>query len=103
MTNFPSEKELKKIRKLLSKGIASRPLPPNATPVDKIKYKICQKFIIYKNSSPMTQKEMAKKLGIDESLMSKILHCHYDEFTIDRLLKFLGILFSSIDIKIDVA
>ena len=41
MTNFPSDKELKKIRKLLSKGIASRPLPKNASPVDKIKYKIC--------------------------------------------------------------
>ncbi len=103
MSKFPSEKEIRKMSKILSKGIASRPLRKDASPADKVKHRICEKFVIYKNSNPITQKEMAKKLGIDEALMSKILHYHFDEFTIDRLLKLLYILFSKVNIKIDVA
>lgn len=32
--------------------------------------------------------------------MSKILHYHFDDFTIDRLLKFLTILYPETKIKI---
>ena len=102
-TKFPSELELKKMRDKLSKGPASKTLPKDATPVDKIKYQICQEFVVYKNGHDMTQKEFAKRLGIDEALISKILHYNIDDFTIDRLFKFLKILYPKAQVKIMVA
>lgn len=91
------------MREKLSKGPASQPLPPNATPVDRIKHDICREFVVYKNSSKITQKALADKIGIDEALMSKILHYNIDEFTIDRLVKFLMILRPNAKVKLDVA
>jgi len=101
--NFPSESEINKMRELLSKGPASQILPRDAGPVDKMKHQICREFVIYKNTTKITQKALAEKLGIDEALMSKILHYYVDEFTIDRLMKFLTILYPHLEVKIDVA
>jgi predicted XRE-type DNA-binding protein len=100
---FPSEEELKKMRDLLSKGPASKPLPKNAGPVDKTKHQICREFVVYINTKKMTQKALAEKIGIDVALMSKILHYNVEEFTIDRLMKFLNMLYPHIEITIDVA
>jgi len=102
-TVFPSEAELSDMRELLSKSIASKPLDKNASAVDKIKHRLCKEFIMYKNAHHLTQKDLAEKIGIDESLMSKILHYHFDEFTIDRLVKFLNVLYPKLDFKFDLA
>lgn len=102
-TIFPSEKVLSEMRELLSKGPASMPLPKNASPVDKVKHQICREFVVYKNTTKITQKILADKLGIDEALMSKVLHYNVEEFTIDRLMKFLTVLYPHLEVKIDVA
>jgi len=103
MTKFPSKEELELVQKELDKGPASRPLPKNAPPVDRAKYRLCEKFVIYKNTHQISQKELAKKIGIDEALMSKILRYHFDEFTADRLIKYLNEIYPEVDVKIDVA
>ena len=103
MTKFPSKKQLDEARKMLDKGPASRPLPKDASPVDKMKYKICEKFVIYKNTKKITQKALAEKLNIDEALMSKILHYNFEEFTLDRLIKFLNVLYPNVEIDLKVA
>jgi len=100
---FPSKKELDEIRKKLDKGMASKLLSANASPVDRVKYDICEKFVIYKNAKKLTQRELAELLGIDEALMSKIIHYHIDEFTTDRLLKYLSKIFTEVDVKVEVA
>ncbi len=100
---WPSEAQIKEMREKLSKGPASQPLPHNATPVDKIKHDICREFVVYKNSSKISQKALAEKIGIDEALMSKILHYNIDEFTIDRLVKFLTALRPNAKLKFEVA
>jgi predicted XRE-type DNA-binding protein len=99
-TKFPTEAQLKKIREKLSTGMASRPLAKGADIVERTKYAICEKFVIYLNSGKLKQKELAEKLGIAESLMSKILHYHYDEFTIDRLLRYLEVIQPGIEFKV---
>lgn len=102
-TKWPSEAQIKEMREKLSKGPAAQLLSSDATPVDKIKHDICREFVVYKNSSKITQKALAEKIGIDESLMSKILHYNIDEFTIDRLVKFLTTLRPNAKVKIEVA
>ncbi len=101
--NFPPEKQLKKMRELLSKGIASRPLPENASAVDQIKHSICQKIVLYKNKNKISQRALAELIGENESLVSKVLHYHYDEFTIDRLVKFLSKIYPKAEVTIEVA
>ncbi|MFN8369559.1 MAG: XRE family transcriptional regulator [Bacteriovoracaceae bacterium] len=103
MKKFPSDSELNRVRKKLKRRVGSKPLPSDAGPVEELKYRICEKFVIYLNSRKMTQKELAKLTGIDEALMSKILHYRFDEFTIDRLLKILMSLYQDITLNLYVA
>ncbi len=103
MTKWPSQKKLNAVRKKLEKGHASKPLAKNALPVDKVKYHICEQFVIFKNNTKITQKALAQKIDIDESIISKILHYHIEEFTIDRLVKFLAILYPGLEVKIEIA
>ena len=102
-TVFPSESDAAEIRNLLSKSIASKPLAKTASAVDKIKHRLCKEFIIYKNMHNILQKDLAHKIGIDDALMSKILHYHFDEFTIDRLIKFLNVLYPNLEFNFDLA
>jgi predicted XRE-type DNA-binding protein len=103
MTNWPSEKELERARNEHSTGIASRPLTKNASKSEKLKHLLCSKFIIYKQEKKLTGRAMAEIIGIKESLISKILHYHYDEFSSDRLLEFLSKIYPDFKLNIDLA
>ena len=48
---FPTERELKQMRGLLSSGPAAKPLSKNADPVEKIKHTLCAEFVKYKNKN----------------------------------------------------
>jgi predicted XRE-type DNA-binding protein len=100
--NFPSEEELLEIRTLLNDGPASRALPKNASAIDRVKYALCEQFIIYKQVHKISQREFANELGIDESIISKILHYNFDECTVDRLMRYLEILHKEFVIKSDL-
>lgn len=100
MTKFPSEKELKRVREKMSNTIGSRPLSKNASKVDRIKHKLCERFVLYKNNNKITQRALAEKVGINESLMSKIIHYHFDEFTVDRLVNYLDKIIPDFDLEI---
>ena len=102
MAKFPSEKELNEVRAALNKGPASRMLPPNATSVERLKFSLCEQFVRSLLDHKMTQRELATELGIDESLLSKIVHYNFDDFTIDRLVKYLSVLFPKADLEISV-
>src|ERR1700757_3707753 len=102
MTKFPSEKELREVREALSKGPAARMLRPNASSVERLKFSLCEQFVSYLLDHKLTQRELAEKIGIDESLMSKIVHYNFDDFTIDRLVKYLSILFPKADLEISI-
>jgi predicted XRE-type DNA-binding protein len=100
MANFPSQEELKRVREKLNDSIASRPLPKDASKADKLKFKLCEKFIAYKNEHKITQRVLAEKLGINESLVSKITHYHYSEFTVDRLANYLDKIMPNFELEI---
>jgi predicted XRE-type DNA-binding protein len=102
-TKFPSDAELEEVRERLSKGPASKVLPKDASTIDRTKYAICREIVIYKNKKNMTQRELAEKIGENESLISKVVHYNIEEFTIDRLMKFLSEIYPNAEIKINVA
>ncbi len=83
---FPSKTEIKKVLKKLEKSEGTLALPENPTPLQKFRHDIQQKFVAYILSEKISQKELAKVLGIDEAKVSKILRNRIDEFSTDRLI-----------------
>ncbi len=85
--SWPSEAELAKVRAELSADdvMGSSILSPDATALEKFKYKLCELILIYRRKSGLKQKELAQLLGIDESRMSEILHYKIKKLSSDRL------------------
>lgn len=83
---FPSEKELKTIRKKLEKAEPSRTLPRNASKADLVKYKLCEKFVEYLLDNKVSQAQLAKKLKVDPSRINEIVKYRIDLYTVDKLI-----------------
>ena len=64
-------------------------LTPWATELDKAKYKLCKTISRYERENNLTEKGLAKKLGITHSRVEKILFCHIDELTFEELTEYL--------------
>ena len=103
MQKFPSQTELKANRELLENNIASRPLSKSASAIDRVKFRICEKFVIYKNTHKLTLKALAQKVNIEPELMNKILHYHFDELTVEKLVQFLTCIYHEIDLTFEVS
>lgn len=86
---FPNKSKLKKMREKLEKVEGSLHLNKNATPLEKFRYQICQKILAYKQDNDLKQRELAKQLGIDEAVISKILHHRIDQISTDKLIEYL--------------
>jgi hypothetical protein len=65
MKNFPSSKEIKKLSERIEKFEGTKASPQNPTPLEKFRFELQQKFVIYKLRNKCTQKELADILGID--------------------------------------
>lgn len=84
---FPNRKEINKALKKIEKSEGSLALSPDATPLEKLRFDICQKFIKFERDNQLNQSELAQILGVDKAKISKILHHRVDEFSTDRLIK----------------
>ena len=98
--SFPSEKELKKIRKKLEKVEPSRMLPKNASKVDRLKYELCKKFVIYLLHNKLSQAELARKLHMDRARLNEIVKYRIDLFTLDKLIHFAEQLDPNLDVRV---
>lgn len=96
--SFPKKTEIDEMLKKLEKEKGTIALSPDATPLDKFRFGICQKFLKYKLQNNLTQKELAKIVEIDEAKMSKILHHRIKEFSTDRLIN----LYMKIDPNVEI-
>jgi predicted XRE-type DNA-binding protein len=99
MKKFPNSSEIKEISKKLEKIEGTKALSKNASPLEKFRFELQQKFVIYKLRHKCTQKALADKLDIDEAKISKILNHHLDEFSTDRLIS----LYQKIDPNLKLA
>jgi predicted XRE-type DNA-binding protein len=97
---FPSKAELDRALKKLEKVEGTLALKPDATPLEKFRFDLCQKFIKYKKTHKLNQKALAQALSIDEPKMSKILHHRIDEFSTDRLIDLYSRLDPDLKLKV---
>jgi predicted XRE-type DNA-binding protein len=75
-------------------------LSPNASPLQKLRWDLCQKFVQYKQTHHLTQDELAEAVGVDKSKISKILHHRIDEFSTDRLIRLYQELDPGVTLKV---
>ena len=96
--NSPPKKVLDSIRKELTnphfpyKNVG---LSPNANPLEKNKYDICQKILAYKQDHKLSTEKVAKNIQLTTPETEDILFARIDKFTLDRLVSYatnLGIL-----------
>lgn len=78
------------MRKKLEKSDGSSALSPEASTLDKFRSEICRQFVIYQREHMLKCKELAKIVGVDESIMSKVLRYRSDRFTTDKLIQMLA-------------
>lgn len=97
---FPTKNEIKTVLKKLKKVEGTLMLPDDATPLEKFRFELCQRFIKYKLDNNLTQAEFAKILGIDGPKMSKILHHRIDEFSTDRLINLYSCINPNLKLKV---
>jgi predicted XRE-type DNA-binding protein len=98
---FPTEKELKKMRAKLTAAEPSRLLPEDASKADRLKYKLCERFVVYLLKNKLSQAELARKLKVDPSRVNEIVKYRIDLFTVDKLMDLAEKL--DPDFEVDVA
>jgi predicted XRE-type DNA-binding protein len=97
---FPDKKELERALKKLEKAEGTLALKSDATPLEKFRFDLCQKFLKYKKANNLNQKKLAEALNIDEPKVSKILHHRIDEFSTDRLIELYSRLEPDLKLKV---
>ena len=103
---FPDQQTLKRVRDKLSDTSytgGNLALSSNATEADRAKYQICQLIAKYLREHQIMQKELAEKLGVDESRISDLLRGKTDSFTLDRLIGYAEKLHPKLRILITAA
>ena len=92
MNKWPNKKDVEDILNELDKdeSIYSKVTLGDASASDLIKRDMCAEFIIYRQKNNINQRELAQRIEISEALISKILRYRFEEFTIDRLVNYLG-------------
>jgi predicted XRE-type DNA-binding protein len=98
--SFPKKDEIDEVLKELEKKEGTAALSPDATPLEKLRFGICQKFLKFKLENNLTQKELAKTLEVDEAKVSKILHHRIKEFSTDRLINLYLKIDPNMEIKV---
>ena len=86
---FPSKKELERIRKEAEKWEGSLIPGPDASPLEKFRYQICQALLKHKMTHNLKNVEMARTLNVPEADLSRIFRYRIDGISTDRLLGLL--------------
>jgi len=97
---FPNDKKLKEIRKKLNSLDPTRSFPEDPSKAQVVKYKICEKFVVYLMENNMGQAELARKIDMDPARLNEIVKYKIDLFTIDKLLDYAENLDPSIEVKV---
>ena len=97
---FPSEKELKRVRKKLNRAQGFLMLSANADELAKFRFRICQEILKYSLQEKLNTVEMAKLIGIPKSDMSRIFNHRIDRFSTDKLVRLLAKIKPDLQLKV---
>ena len=79
----------------------NRVLTPDATPLEKSKYELCQNILAYRQENNLSEKEIGKRLGIKPAKkLECLLFCHIENFSLDELVEYASQLFAPFHLEI---
>ena len=81
----------------------SQALSANASPIEKAKYKICEKILAYQQDNNLPIEEVAHKIKLTTAETKDIFHYHLNCFTLDRLLIYASRLFSPNELEVIIS
>jgi predicted XRE-type DNA-binding protein len=73
-------------------------LSPDASALEKTKYKVCKKILGYKQDNNLTIEELAKRINLSTPETKELLFCHIHKFTMDRLVSYASHLFDPLEV-----
>lgn len=86
---WPKEGTLRRVDKLMSKAKGAATLPPDAGPTLRFKFDLARQIVEYMNDKDLSQREMAKVLGIHEARISEIVHYRLGRVMADTLMGYV--------------
>ena len=86
--SFPDKERIYKVLDRIDKGNMKPTslIGSDASPIDKMKFNICQKVIKFKRVRDYSNKELAEIIDVGPAVISRVLHCQIDRFKVDALL-----------------
>lgn len=98
LVKFPNDQEI--IRKLSDPNHEGNfALDPNASPLEKSKYELCQSILAYKQNKKVSTEKLAEKIKLSIPETKELLFCHINNFTMDRLITYATNLGINLQIK----
>src|SRR3954471_5072717 len=100
---FPPQEEFERVVKRAQRSDRRTNilLHPGASAAERVKYNLCKNIARYERENNLTEKQLARKLGITHSHLEKILFCHLDEITIEELVDYLEELAIPLKMKVN--
>ena len=88
-TQWPSEESLRRIDSILSKAKGSATVPPGADATLIFKFDLARQIVEYMRHKDLSQRELAKILGIHEARVSEIAHYRLGRVLADTLMGYV--------------
>ena len=94
---YPNKERILKVLDKIQKGKLkpTKMIDKDASPMDKMKFNICQQIIKFKRNKDYSNKDLSEIIGVGSAVISRVLHCHIDRFKIDSLLSYYSCLVTS--------
>jgi hypothetical protein len=101
--SYPDKDRIYKVLDRIEKGKIkpTRLIGKDSSPIDKMKFNVCQKIIKFKRINEYSNKELAEIIDVGPAVISRVLHCQIDRFKVDSLLSYyLSLVVSTKDKKL---
>lgn len=87
---YPNQDRIFKVLDKIKAGKikATEVIDDSASPIDKMKFNICQAILVFKHEHAYSNKEMSEILGVGPAVVSRITHCQINKFKVDSLLDY---------------
>ena len=86
--SYPDKERIYKVLDNINSG-KMKPteiISDDASPIEKMKFNICQKIIKFKRTRDYSNKNLAEIIDVGPAVISRVLHCQIDRFKVDSLL-----------------
>ena len=100
---YPDKNRILKVLESIEKGKVKPTsiINKDSSPMDKMKFNICQNIIKFKRLNSYTNIELSEIIDVGPAVISRVLHCQIDKFKIDSLLGYyFSLVISSNDKKL---